>query len=521
MAKKLLSLILAAAMLLTASFVFSASAASVMRGDVDKDGSISSADARFALRGSVGLETLTADFIMRADVDANGTVESSDARTILRTSVNLDSIQQSECVHKVKKWEPVAQKDGSDAAYHKGVCALCGETVFADHTYELEITEPYTCTAPGKAIEKCVCGAEGDVVDLPAQHTWEDVAGTRIDATCEKDGSVDQKCAVCGKTKTERLRRGHLPGPEATCTTDQICTRCKKVLKPALGHKFKEGAVITATKGIRCDRCGNYAVPSFNDLVNVLKDGTHSYSGFKVTDSQAEQPKFTGLLEIMLNMIPKKEREQMYSELTTNETVYSAFISNRQISDYNFNLTGEKVVSKLKDSDPQSLKMEYVKGVDFIASLPNTYVNERNINEDLTPIKNTKLGDVLKVTVTFAPESNPKESAIEKIDSELGEIIYESSHDIGGLAGEMDIFGEDSMKMFVDSVASLTVTYYFDAKTNAPIAAHYDDTVIIDSAMNLYINDDGEIQKDPTGSMTLKMTTDLDSYYFFDDYFSD
>ena len=50
MMKKILSLTLAAIMLLTALFSFSANAANVMRGDVDKDEKISPADARLALR---------------------------------------------------------------------------------------------------------------------------------------------------------------------------------------------------------------------------------------------------------------------------------------------------------------------------------------------------------------------------------------------------------------------------------------------------------------------------------------
>ena len=74
MTKKILSLTLAAVMLLTALFSLSSSAASFTRGDVDADEKISSADARLALRGAVGLENLTADFLMRADVDADGTV---------------------------------------------------------------------------------------------------------------------------------------------------------------------------------------------------------------------------------------------------------------------------------------------------------------------------------------------------------------------------------------------------------------------------------------------------------------
>ena len=62
-------------------------------GDVDNDGEITSADARLALRASVGLEnTITpgSDAYLAADADGDGEVTSGDARLILRASVGLE-----------------------------------------------------------------------------------------------------------------------------------------------------------------------------------------------------------------------------------------------------------------------------------------------------------------------------------------------------------------------------------------------------------------------------------------------
>lgn len=61
-----------------------------LKGDVDGDGSITSADARLALRASVGLETLDAESMKAADMDDDGKVTSADAREILRRSVGLE-----------------------------------------------------------------------------------------------------------------------------------------------------------------------------------------------------------------------------------------------------------------------------------------------------------------------------------------------------------------------------------------------------------------------------------------------
>ena len=46
----------------------------------------------------------------------------------------------------------------------------------------------------------------------------------------------------------------HVPGLEATCTTDQVCLDCGKVLVAALGHE--EGAAASCTAPQVCLRCG-------------------------------------------------------------------------------------------------------------------------------------------------------------------------------------------------------------------------------------------------------------------------
>ncbi len=61
-------------------------------GDVDKNGSITAADARLALRSSVGLENLSAAQKKAADADGNGTITAADARLILRASVGLEKL---------------------------------------------------------------------------------------------------------------------------------------------------------------------------------------------------------------------------------------------------------------------------------------------------------------------------------------------------------------------------------------------------------------------------------------------
>ena len=63
----------------------------ILLGDVDFDGSVTSADARLALRRAVGLESFEngSRTFIAADMDLDGEVTAEDARLILRNAVGL------------------------------------------------------------------------------------------------------------------------------------------------------------------------------------------------------------------------------------------------------------------------------------------------------------------------------------------------------------------------------------------------------------------------------------------------
>ena len=66
----------------------------LLLGDVDGNGKITAADARLALRVSVGLESFNSTQKTTADIDSNGTVTAADARLILRASVGLEDLKK-------------------------------------------------------------------------------------------------------------------------------------------------------------------------------------------------------------------------------------------------------------------------------------------------------------------------------------------------------------------------------------------------------------------------------------------
>ena len=94
-------------------------------GDIDYDGFVTPADARFALRYAIGLETdaTLAEFgeqaVARGDIDAEAGITVNDARSILRISIRLDPQPGHQAEEKIvaPKWTAAGAKCS--------VCALC------------------------------------------------------------------------------------------------------------------------------------------------------------------------------------------------------------------------------------------------------------------------------------------------------------------------------------------------------------------------------------------------------------
>ncbi len=86
--KKVLSMILAAAMLLTCL----AAAFAARPGDMDADSKVTASDARTVLRAAVGLDVLTPEQFAAADADRDNRITASDARLVLRCAVDLESL---------------------------------------------------------------------------------------------------------------------------------------------------------------------------------------------------------------------------------------------------------------------------------------------------------------------------------------------------------------------------------------------------------------------------------------------
>lgn len=265
MRKVIFGFVCAVIMIGSLAFASSAGAGSFCpaMGDIDSDGYISSADARLALRCSVGLERFDGEMLARGDADFDGRLTPADARLILRLSVGLEK----GFAHTAEKL-PGKAADCERAGLTEGKrCTVCGETLVKQenipakgHAEKTVSGKAADCENAGLTDGKLctVCGKTlAEQKTVPAKgHVEETVPGKAAD--CENTGLTDGKvCSVCGKTLAEQENipaKGHVeetvPGKSADCenaglTDGKVCSVCGKTLTeqetvPAKGHSVVE-----------------------------------------------------------------------------------------------------------------------------------------------------------------------------------------------------------------------------------------------------------------------------------------
>ena len=486
-------------------------------GDMDGDGEVTSGDARLVLRQSVRLENYPEETCYNCDIDKDGEITSSDARFVLRLSVNLEKRPGHEVVTFEGK-APTCAEPGLTAGES---CSVCGkelkkpETIPpVEHDIIPGVGKTPTCTEPGLSDgEYCsFCGME-----VTPQEPLEALGHIPVDdPNAGEDVCVPAKiCDRCMEELEPAVAHKVVDAAVSadTCVPAKICENCKKELEPEVKHDFPADAAITVEKGILCTRCGKAKVPSFNDLVNGMKDGTHYFSGFSKTVTDITNPKISGILAPLI----KSEFEKEFAASMGETTDYTALEEKLAVNENNFELIDSDKVSELTDADVDSVRTEETKEIGFLKDLPDTYTVGRR-EYDLTAIKAKQPGDLLKVTVKVKPDrySEAKDQGgsryIKKIYSSYGVMVDTAMK-------EFTSFGGDMMKCEADSLSNATVTYYFDKATLAPVAAEYNVDMQIDQKMDMYITETGEASKISTLSMSFDISSVISNYFFFDAWF--
>lgn len=464
-------------------------------GDIDRDGKTTSGDARLVLRQSVGLEDYKEEDTNRCDLDRDNKISSSDARSVLRLSVNLDPYPAHETVPSIGK-DATCTEDGlTDGVY----CTIC----------EQELVKQEVIPSPGH----------------------QKVVDEAVPATCTEQGKTEgEHCAVCKLVFVEQQdvpALGHDPVAAVATATDvcepaKNCSRCGIELSPELKHDIKEGATVTAEKGITCQRCNKTTMPSFNDLVNPLKQKEHTFRSFSRTDTNISSPKFTGIM-----LAFRSDFEKEFTENMQNGSEYDSLTATETITPDNFEVVYSDAVSLLTDADLQSSKTEVIKGVDFLSTLPDSFTGQYGRVNDLKNIKAKQFGDVLKVSLTLKTEkyseTDKNNSAIPKIAKRYADMLNEAISEFSSL-------NADFMHSTCDSDSTANVVYYFDKETLAPIAAVYSIDMDMDQAMSIDLSNMDLSDIPPLiagiistfgkmGSISFDVKTDIYTYCFFDSYF--
>lgn len=347
--------------------------------------------------------------------------------------------------------------------------------------------------------------------------------------------AADARTILRVAVSLESFAKEHTPDiPAATCTQDKVCTTCGEILE-AKHHTDANGDSI-------CDICKVNIVKSellgeFNTAVNSLKNGSHTASGFthsttlgKVNSSDI---KYSAGFKILVNSynLTAKNEEKMPTEKEMNkifkeefntsessDSIYSR--TQKTITDSTYPIVGSHTVSELTDSDTSSVTKTKIKGIDFISSLPDSLTTDSG-TFSLARFKNASIGDVNKVTVVLRTEkySELKNTSAPTALMHIGQSdIREMAKEATALS-DSEVLGDyGTLEMNCKEVATnATVVYYFDAATNAPVAAKYTTSVIMTNTVDMSFELLGETAM--TGNAEFSTTLTDDSYYFFDDFF--
>lgn len=103
--KKFIATVLCAVLLLPLSLLSVKASQSFLKGDVNRDFTVSAADARLILRYSVDLEVYSVGHLKLGDMNGDGSLTAADARTVLRISVGLDKSDGTSLVIKEEDFE--------------------------------------------------------------------------------------------------------------------------------------------------------------------------------------------------------------------------------------------------------------------------------------------------------------------------------------------------------------------------------------------------------------------------------
>lgn len=241
-------------------------------------------------------------------------------------------------------------------------------------------------------------------------------------------------------------------------------------------------------------------VALFNKLVNALKaTDKNTFSSVSKTKTDCNIRKLGSFIGIDTG------------DMEQDETQWSAFSMNNKLTNSSYPIPDTANVSLLTDSDVKGITAQYMDGIDFIKALPDSAANDEDGTNNFTKLKSSANMRVLKLEVTLSEAF--AENAEDRKNSVMGRIYTDGYNDF--LASMFDTFNMDGMEEFEKllsmekgATSDVTVSYYFDAESFAPIAARYNLKTDVQLDMTL---------KFPWGKFEMDTAIEFDYDYFFND----
>ena len=200
-------------------------------------------------------------------------------------SASYNEITDDAISHAWGDWTTVQKPTDKLNGIEKRTCSVCGEVQLrttapiGDHNFveDASTKKPATCTADGSVTMKCDAHTDcGVTYEKLLPKLGHDMAGSKVDASCEHEGYIDYKCSRCdhsyrivtapaaAHTLDTHTQAASCLEPAVTYT---YCTKCNKLegavhVGQALGHDFTvevsyKAPTNTANgeKVLKCSRC--------------------------------------------------------------------------------------------------------------------------------------------------------------------------------------------------------------------------------------------------------------------------
>lgn len=338
-----------------------------------------------------------------------------------------------------------------------------------------------------------------------------------------KDGikAADARLALRAAVKLDTLSDEQFAAADVNFDGEVTSADARLILRAAVGLEQLQEPETDPLEG---------AAEQFNSYVNPIKTAEHTISHIEINTSESKVKnnniKFNkaaigallvasgevSLLEVdeMLNAMEK----ELVNGLDYSETVNGEFYKNEAVSNDNFPIFGDELVSKLEYEDIEEYTVEEVSSVDFSEVLSDTYEVNSNSVYDTSSYKLKEVENLTKVTLVIKSEDyslikdSTEETSLMKVTNmNLRELVSSMSQ----MEGLDEQYGSVSCE---NATSTATIIYYFDsANENAPVAAMYD--VTVECLPTLTFDVMGLI----SGDITLSLTNNAKTLYFFDGYY--